>query len=285
MTSSRVAPSLAAALAWKAMQSSQRVATPMASAISSLVLTSSAAAFDGALRHRGKRLHHVGDAAAAQVAQHRGELLGGLAASRKSSRPPVCCATYISIIRIYQDRFRGATRSAPWEAADAAAAAGATQRFQAATCSKSHDTPAARRTAILHADGQCRCPWPGQDDAYVAYHDEEWGVPEFDSRALVRKTHSRRLPGGPVVDLDPAQARQFSRALSTASTRTRSPPTTKQNREPDGRRRHRRNRAKIAGAIASARPISTSRPKQGFASLSVGFRRRPPDRQSLQTPG
>jgi DNA-3-methyladenine glycosylase I len=32
-----------------------------------------------------------------------------------------------------------------------------------------------------------RCPWPGEDPLYVAYHDEEWGVPEFDSRALYEK--------------------------------------------------------------------------------------------------
>lgn len=32
-----------------------------------------------------------------------------------------------------------------------------------------------------------RCPWPGADPLYVAYHDEEWGVPEFDSRALWEK--------------------------------------------------------------------------------------------------
>src|SRR5437868_7147592 len=32
-----------------------------------------------------------------------------------------------------------------------------------------------------------RCPWPRTDPQYVAYHDEEWGVPEHDSRALWEK--------------------------------------------------------------------------------------------------
>ena len=42
--------------------------------------------------------------------------------------------------------------------------------------------------ALLHADGLHRCPWPGKDDAvYIAYHDEEWGVPEYDDRALYEK--------------------------------------------------------------------------------------------------
>jgi DNA-3-methyladenine glycosylase I len=32
-----------------------------------------------------------------------------------------------------------------------------------------------------------RCAWPGSDPLYVAYHDEEWGVPEYDDRALYEK--------------------------------------------------------------------------------------------------
>jgi DNA-3-methyladenine glycosylase I len=41
---------------------------------------------------------------------------------------------------------------------------------------------------VLHADGLMRCPWPRQEDAlYVAYHDTEWGVPEYDDRALYEK--------------------------------------------------------------------------------------------------
>ena len=32
-----------------------------------------------------------------------------------------------------------------------------------------------------------RCSWPGEDPLYVAYHDEEWGVPERDGRALWEK--------------------------------------------------------------------------------------------------
>jgi DNA-3-methyladenine glycosylase I len=32
-----------------------------------------------------------------------------------------------------------------------------------------------------------RCPWPKDDPLYIAYHDEEWGVPEYDDRALYEK--------------------------------------------------------------------------------------------------
>ena len=40
---------------------------------------------------------------------------------------------------------------------------------------------------IAQGDERPRCPWPGQDPIYVAYHDDEWGVPEFDDRALFEK--------------------------------------------------------------------------------------------------
>lgn len=32
-----------------------------------------------------------------------------------------------------------------------------------------------------------RCPWCGTEKIYVRYHDEEWGVPEYDARALWEK--------------------------------------------------------------------------------------------------
>jgi hypothetical protein len=41
--------------------------------------------------------------------------------------------------------------------------------------------------SALHPDGLTRCPWPGEDPLYVAYHDTEWGVPEYDDRALYEK--------------------------------------------------------------------------------------------------
>ena len=32
-----------------------------------------------------------------------------------------------------------------------------------------------------------RCAWPGEDPLYLAYHDEEWGVPERDDARLLEK--------------------------------------------------------------------------------------------------
>jgi DNA-3-methyladenine glycosylase I len=40
------------------------------------------------------------------------------------------------------------------------------------------------RTAVRHEDGLRRCAWCGTDPLYIAYHDEEWGVPVHDDRRL-----------------------------------------------------------------------------------------------------
>jgi len=47
-----------------------------------------------------------------------------------------------------------------------------------------------KRVAETHGEqGQMtdRCGWVGIESIYLAYHDEEWGVPEYDSRALWEK--------------------------------------------------------------------------------------------------
>ena len=37
------------------------------------------------------------------------------------------------------------------------------------------------------SDGLKRCTWVGSEPIYVTYHDEEWGVPKRDNRALFEK--------------------------------------------------------------------------------------------------
>ncbi|MDE1923827.1 MAG: DNA-3-methyladenine glycosylase I, partial [Gammaproteobacteria bacterium] len=39
-------------------------------------------------------------------------------------------------------------------------------------------------TARRHDDGRRRCVWCGVDPLYVAYHDDEWGVPVHDDARL-----------------------------------------------------------------------------------------------------
>ncbi len=49
------------------------------------------------------------------------------------------------------------------------------------------EKPPRAAAAVAGADGLKRCPWPGADPLYMAYHDEEWGTPEYDGRALFEK--------------------------------------------------------------------------------------------------
>ena len=42
-------------------------------------------------------------------------------------------------------------------------------------------------TLCAGEDGRARCWWCGVDPLYVAYHDEEWGVPVHDDRELFER--------------------------------------------------------------------------------------------------
>ena len=42
-------------------------------------------------------------------------------------------------------------------------------------------------SGVLHDDGLRRCGWAGTEPIYVVYHDEEWGVPDYDPQRLFEK--------------------------------------------------------------------------------------------------
>jgi DNA-3-methyladenine glycosylase I len=44
-----------------------------------------------------------------------------------------------------------------------------------------------RQSLVPGADGRPRCGWASSDPDYVAYHDEEWGRPVHEDRALYEK--------------------------------------------------------------------------------------------------
>jgi DNA-3-methyladenine glycosylase I len=81
------------------------------------------------------------------------------------------------------------------------------------------------RAARLHADGKTRCPWPGEDPFYVAYHDTEWGVPEFDDRALYEKLILDGFQAG-LSWITILRKRDNFRQALTISSRRRSRATT-----------------------------------------------------------
>jgi 3-methyladenine DNA glycosylase len=45
----------------------------------------------------------------------------------------------------------------------------------------------ARAALVTGDDGRARCSWSANDPEYRRYHDEEWGTPQHDPRALYEK--------------------------------------------------------------------------------------------------
>jgi len=117
-----------------------------------------------------------------------------------------------------------------------------------------------------------RCPWPKDDALYLAYHDIEWGVPEFDDRALYEKLILDGFQAGLSWITILRKRENFRRAFDGF--------------EPDKIARYDkrkietlmndagivRNRAKIEGAIASARGYLDIMEKgPGFSRLLWDF--------------
>jgi DNA-3-methyladenine glycosylase I len=117
-----------------------------------------------------------------------------------------------------------------------------------------------------------RCPWPGNDPLYVAYHDEEWGVPERDDRALYEKLvldgfqaglswitilRKREAFRNAFDDFAPEKVARFTSKKVNALMRDVGIV---------------RNRAKIEGAIASARVwLEMMEQGVGFGAYLWGF--------------
>jgi DNA-3-methyladenine glycosylase I len=106
---------------------------------------------------------------------------------------------------------------------------------------------------VKRAAGPRRCSWCGEDPLYVAYHDEEWGVPVHDDRLLfeflVLEGAQAGLSWLTILRKREAYREAFSRFDPRAVSRY------------DGRAVRRllrnpgivRNRLKIESAIANAR--------------------------------
>jgi DNA-3-methyladenine glycosylase I len=117
-----------------------------------------------------------------------------------------------------------------------------------------------------------RCPWPKDDPLYIAYHDEEWGVPEYDDRALYEKLVLDGFQAGLSWITILRKRDNFRRAF--------------ENFVPEKIARYRpqkierlmqdagivRNRAKIEGAVLSARAwLEAMEQGPGFSKLLWNF--------------
>jgi DNA-3-methyladenine glycosylase I len=100
---------------------------------------------------------------------------------------------------------------------------------------------------------QKRCPWPGTDPLYVAYHDEEWGVPERDDRALYEKLILDGFQAGLSWITILRKREAFRRTFDDFAPEKIARYNAKKVEALMQDARIVRNRMKIEGAIASAR--------------------------------
>jgi DNA-3-methyladenine glycosylase I len=127
------------------------------------------------------------------------------------------------------------------------------------------------KSTIEHEDGCVRCSWPGTDPLYVAYHDMDWGVPERDSRALFEKLLLDGFQAGLSWITILRKRENFRRAFDNfepqrvARYGERKVATLMQDAGIV------RNRAKVEGAILSARAYLELAQSQEFSEFVWDF--------------
>jgi DNA-3-methyladenine glycosylase I len=123
-----------------------------------------------------------------------------------------------------------------------------------------------------HADGLYRCAWAGVDPLYVAYHDEEWGVPEYDDRALYEKLILDGFQAGLSWITILRKRENFRRAFDGFAPEVIARYGKKKIEALMQDAGIVRNRAKIEGAIASARGyLEITEKGPGFSALLWDF--------------
>ncbi len=125
--------------------------------------------------------------------------------------------------------------------------------------------------SLASAGGNESCPWPGNDPLYSAYHDEEWGVPERDSRALFEKLildgfqaglswiiilRKREAFRAAFDNFDPEKIARYDRAKIEALMQNSGII---------------RNRAKIESSVTSASAFLKIQENEGFSDYLWGF--------------
>ena len=127
-------------------------------------------------------------------------------------------------------------------------------------------------TTIVHADGLARCHWPKDDPLYVAYHDEEWGVPEYDDRALYEKLVLDGFQAGLSWITILRKRENFRRAFDGFVPEKIARYTPKKLERLMQDAGIVRNRAKIEGTVLSARAwLDIMGKGPGFSNLLWGF--------------
>jgi DNA-3-methyladenine glycosylase I len=125
---------------------------------------------------------------------------------------------------------------------------------------------------IPYADGLPRCAWAGQNPPYVAYHDQEWAVPEYDDRALFEKFVLDGFQAGLSWSIILRKRDNFRRAFDgfePAKVARYTPKKVERLMQDEGIVR---NRLKIEGSILSARAwLDIMEKGSGFSKLLWDF--------------
>jgi len=117
-----------------------------------------------------------------------------------------------------------------------------------------------------------RCSWPKDDPLYLAYHDHEWGVPEFDDRALYEKLVLDGFQAGLSWIIILRKRENFRRAFDGFAPEKIARYTPKKVERLLRDAGIVRNRGKIEGAVASARSwLDIQERSPGFSRLLWDF--------------
>jgi DNA-3-methyladenine glycosylase I len=108
-----------------------------------------------------------------------------------------------------------------------------------------------------------RCPWAGNDPLYHAYHDEEWGVPLHDDRALFELLNLEGAQAGlswiTILRKRPAYRKAFARFDARKVARFDRARIASLLRDPGIVR----NRLKVEGTVRNARAFLEVVEEQG----------------------
>ncbi|WP_040580163.1 DNA-3-methyladenine glycosylase I [Methyloferula stellata] len=124
---------------------------------------------------------------------------------------------------------------------------------------------------VNHEDGRSRCQWPGSDPLYVAYHDHEWGVPEYDDRALFEKLVLDGFQAGLSWITILRRREAFRKAFDGFNPEKIIRYSDKKIEKLMGNSEIIRNRAKIVGTVSSAKAYLALQKEGGFSAYLWDF--------------
>src|SRR5262245_49111931 len=117
-----------------------------------------------------------------------------------------------------------------------------------------------------------RCPWAGiADSEYARYHDEEWGVPKSDDRALFEKLVLEGFQSGLSWLTILKKRDNFRRAFHDFDAARIARYGAKDKARLMADAGIVRNRLKIEATIDNARALLALSQKRGFAAFLWGF--------------